>query len=127
MTRLLLSVIETGGFGHLNQVYRKLGYEVEIVPSVREAQAWLKRHRPEALVTEFSFDPGFRDRMGNLESLLAAVQRNAPDCRAIVLIEKSHLPRLEPVKARYPIHGVLTFPVDADELERLLSDGGRDG
>lgn len=117
----LLSVIETGGFAHLGAVYQRLGFAVEIVPSVRKAQAWLKKNQPSVVVAEFSFDPGFRDRMSNLESLLASLQREGHQSKVIVLIEKEHLPRLEPVKGRYAIHQVLTFPVDAVALEQALT------
>ncbi len=118
----LLSVIETGGYAHLVPIYRKLGFSVELMPSVRKAQSWLKRHQPAVVVAEFSFDPGFRDRMSNLESLLASLHKSNPEARVVVLIEKEHLPRLEGVKARYPIHEVLTFPIDGEKLEQILAD-----
>ena len=114
------SFIETGGYAHLVPIYRKLGFEVELMPSVRKAQAWLKRNRPSVVVAEFSFDPGFRDRMSNLESLLASLHKSNTEARVVVLIEKQHLPRLEPVKARYPIHETLTFPIDTGKLEEIL-------
>jgi hypothetical protein len=118
----LLSVIETGGYAHLVPIYRKLGFGVELMPSVRKAQAWLKRNQPQVVVAEFSFDPGFRDRMSNLESLLASLHKSNANARVVVLIEKEHLPRLEAVKARYPIHCVLTFPIDTQRLEEMLGE-----
>ena len=118
----LLSVVENGGYAHLFPVYRDMGFKLEIIPSVRKAQSWLKRNRPLVMVVEFSFDPSFRDRMCNLESLLASIQKEKLETKVFVLIEKESLARLEPVSQRYPIDQVLTFPIDVGLLKQHLSE-----
>ncbi len=118
----LLSVAEMGGHPNPAARYRELGYQVEMVPSVRKAQAWLKTQSPAVLVTEFHFDPGFRDRMSNLESLLAALQRYGTQTKVVVIVDPAHLPRLQQVQQRYPIHAVLQIPVQAEALRAALGD-----
>ncbi|MES9976877.1 MAG: hypothetical protein ABW094_21700, partial [Candidatus Thiodiazotropha sp.] len=64
--RELLALVELGGYPNLVPLYQRYGYRVEMVNSVRKAQAWLKRHRPSVVVAEFYADPQFRDRLSNL-------------------------------------------------------------
>jgi AmiR/NasT family two-component response regulator len=118
--RELLALIELGEYPNFVPLYKRQGYQVEMVNSVRKAQAWLKRHKPEVVVAEFYADPQFRDRLSNLESLLATLQRYAIDARVIVLIDKRYLENLEKVKQRYQVHAVLTYPVDISGMQAVL-------
>ncbi len=93
---------------------------MEFVNSARKAQGWLKKHCPTVVVTEFNFDPEFRDRMSNLESLLATMQRYRCSARVIVLIEKPDLPRLEKVLRRHAVFEVLPLPVTEARLGAAL-------
>jgi hypothetical protein len=95
-----------------------------MVNSVRKAQSWLKHHKPEVVVAEFYVDPEFRDRLSNLESLLATLQRYASQARVIVLLDRHYLDRLEGVKARYPVFGALEFPIQEGQLDALLGRAG---
>ncbi len=76
------------------------------------------------VVAEFHFDPDLRDRMGNLESLCATLQRYAPEARLIVFIDKAHRPRLERVMERYPVFAALDYPLDTDLLSAALEGMG---
>jgi hypothetical protein len=116
----LLAIVELGGYPNFIPLYQRLNYRVEMVNSVRKAQSWLKRHHPRVVVTEFYSDPQFRDRMSNLESLLATLERYSIDARIIVLIEAKYLQRLERLKSRFPVHAVLTFPIDEKAMQDAL-------
>lgn len=118
--QLLLAIIEMGGYPDFIPLYKEKGYRVEKAHSMRKAQAWLKRNKPDVVVTEFHFDPELRDRMSNLESLFATLQRYAPEAQVIVFIEKSHRPRLERVEDRHSVAGALDHPVDPKALSRIL-------
>jgi len=115
---ILLAIVEMGGYPDFVPLYRRKGYRVEKAHSMRKAQNWLKKNQPDVVVAEFHFDPDLRDRMSTLESLLATLQRYAPDARVIVFIETAHRPRLEKVKARYPVFAAIDFPV----VERHLAE-----
>lgn len=123
--RLLLSIIELGGYPNFTPIYRQAGYAVESVTSVRKALGLLKRIDPDVIVAEFNFQSDFRDRTSSLESLLAAVQRS-PETKVIVFYEKEHAHQLTKLTARFPIHEALPFPIDpaklAHSLHRAASD-----
>lgn len=118
--RELLALVELGGYPNFIPLYQSLGYRVEMVNSVRKAQAWLKKHRPEVVVAELYVDPNFRDRLSNLESLLASLQRYVPDARVLVFHDKHYQDRLEQVSRRYPIHAAFSFPIDESSLADIL-------
>ena len=124
---IVLSIVEMGGYPDFTPLYRRAGYQPEKVHSMRKAQAWLKKHKAALVVTEFHFDPELRDRMSNLESLLAGLQCFAPEAKVIVFIEKAHRARLERVKARYAVQGALDYPIDDSSLEKLLNDISGEG
>ena len=117
----LLALVELGGYPNFMPLYKRHGYQVEMVNSVRKAQAWLKHHRPAVVVAEFYVDPQFRDRLSNLESLLATLQRYNISAKVIVFIDQHYLPRLEGVKQRYGIFGALEFPIQEQQLDELLN------
>ena len=87
---------------------------------MRKAQAWLKKNRPQVVVTEFHFDPELRDRMSNLESLFASLQRYAPEAKVIVFIEKDHRSRLQRSQERCAVYAALDYPVSESSLSVLL-------
>ena len=66
----LLAIIELGGYPNLLPLYRRLGFDTEVVNSQRKAQAALKRLLPDVIVTEYNFQSDFRDRTSNLETLM---------------------------------------------------------
>ncbi|MEN8167339.1 MAG: hypothetical protein ABFR65_07675, partial [Pseudomonadota bacterium] len=117
----LLALVELGGYPNFLPLYKRHGYQVEMVNSVRKAQAWLKRHQPKVVVAEFYVDPQFRDRLSNLESLLATLQRYDNQAKVIVFIDHHYLQRLEGVKQRYAIFGALDFPIREERLDAMLS------
>lgn len=124
---ILLSIVEMGGYPDFSSLYRRAGYRHEKVHSMRKAQSWLKRNRPDLVVAEFHFDPELRDRMSNLESLMAGLQRFAPDAKVVVFIDRMHRSRLDSVKTRYTVHGALDYPIDESSLEALLETIAKEG
>ena len=117
--KLLLSVIELGGYPDFAPLYRELGYEVAVVTRVRKAIGFLKKRTPDVIVAEFNFQSDFRDRSSNLESLLAVVQRS-PNIRVIIFYEKEFSPQFEKLCARLPVHQALVFPVVEQSLRQSL-------
>jgi len=122
----LLAIVEMGGYPDFFPLYRRKGYLPEKVHSMRKAQAWLKKNRAAVVVTEFHFDPELRDRMGNLESLFATLQRYSPDAGVIVFIEKAHRPRLQKAEHRYAVLGAIDYPVNESALSALLEQAGEE-
>ena len=117
--KLLLSVIELGGYPDFTLLYRELGYEVAVETRMRKAIGFLKKRTPDVIVAEFNFQSDFRDRSSSLESLLAVVQR-LPDIRVIIFYEKEFSPQFEKLRARLPVHQALVFPVVEQALRQSL-------
>ena len=123
--KLLLSIVELGGYPNFSPLYRSLGYEPVVENRMRKAIAFLRRQQPEIIVAEFNFQSDFRDRTSSLESLLAVVQR-LPDTRVVVLYDREYQPQFEKLRSRLPVHAALAFPVSEEDLcDCLLGlDGG---
>jgi ActR/RegA family two-component response regulator len=115
----LLAVIELGGYPDFRSLYERVGYEVSVASSVRNALRLMKKAPPDAVVAEFNFQSDFRDRTSSLESLLAMVRRR-PDTRIVIFYEREYAPQLERLRVTAPPFTALAYPIDADELERCL-------
>ncbi len=118
-TRVLLSVIELGGYPDFSSIYRRCGFTVETVTSVRNATRLLKKITPQVVVAEFNYQSDFRDRTSSLETLMAVLQR-LPDTRVIIFYEAEYAHQFEKVSSRFPVHKALDFPVDEAALEAAL-------
>jgi len=117
--KLLLSIIELGGYPNFTPLYKSLGYEVAVETRVRKALGFLKQHQPDVIVAEFNFQSDFRDRTSSLESLLAVVQR-MPATRVIVFYEKEFTSQFEKLRSRLPVCDALTFPIEESALRTTL-------
>ena len=123
--KLLLSIVELGGYPNFVPLYRSLGYNAVVENRMRKAIALLKRQQPAVIVAEFNFQSDFRDRSSSLESLLAVVQRLS-DTRVIVFYDREYQPQFEKLRARLPVHAGLPFPVVEAQLRDCLLEIGRD-
>ncbi len=120
----LLAVVEFLTHNRLRAVYEALGYQVHSEFAVRKAIAWLRKNRPDVVVADFYFQPDFRDRLSNLESLLAAVQ-SMPEVKVLVYYDPLHQVALDKVRQRFHIDEALPVPVQ-DEAVRELLGGWRE-
>jgi hypothetical protein len=121
--KLLLSIVELGGYPNFAPLYNECGYKVTVVNSMRKAIGFLKKRKPAVIVAEFNFQSDFRDRTSSLESLLAVVQR-LPETRVVVFYDKEYLPQFEKLRTRLPVHAAIAFPVEAHEIEFCLNNIG---
>jgi DNA-binding NarL/FixJ family response regulator len=117
---VLLNVIELLGYPNLRPLFERLGYRVLTEFAVRKAISLLRKEKPAVIVADFYFQPDFRDRVSNLESLLAAAQSHK-DVKVVVLYEAPHAHALERLRQRFRIDAALTLPAREDELEGLLA------
>lgn len=108
--------IGTAGY---KKLYQELGYTVVAEWSERKAISLVRRTPPDVIVADFYHQTDFRDRLSNLESLLAAVQ-SAPSTRILVFYEAAHEAVLDKVSERLHIDIALKLPVQENELRTLL-------
>ena len=115
----LLAIIELGGYPNLLTLYRRLGFDTEVVNSQRKAQAALKKRLPDVIVTEYNFQSDFRDRTSNLETLMAYLQRH-PGVKVIAFYQPEFLPKFEAMNARFPLFAAIPLPVTEAAVEEAL-------
>lgn len=108
--------IGTAGY---KKLYQELGYTVVTEWSERKAISLLRKSPPAVIVADFYHQTDFRDRLSNLESLLAAAQ-GAPATRILVFYEAAHQAVLEKVGARLRIDAALPLPVAEARLRATL-------
>ena len=117
--RTLLALVEFLPHHALRQLYADLGYRVICEYSVRKAMAAVRKEQPAVVVADFYYQPDFRDRVSNLESLLATVQRQE-DIRVLVFHETAHIEALNKLRQRFRIDAALSMPVDTTQLQETL-------
>ncbi|OJW99931.1 hypothetical protein [Thiobacillus sp. 65-1402] len=108
--------IGTAGY---RKLYQELGYVVVSEWSERKAISLVRKKPPAVIVADFYHQTDFRDRLSNLESLLAAVQ-SAPNTRIMVFYETAHQAVLDKVSARLRIDAAFTLPVQEELLRATL-------
>ena len=119
--KLLLSVIELGGYPDFTSLYESLGYEVAVAPRMRKALGFIKQRPPDVIIAEFNFQSDFRDRTSSLESLLAGVQQLA-DTRVIVFYEREFTAQFDKLRTRMPVYKTLPFPIEESMLQKSLQE-----
>ena len=109
--------IGTAGYKGL---YQELGFAVVTEWSERKAISLVRKTPPAVIVADFYHQTDFRDRLSNLESLLATAQ-GAPSTRILVFYEPAHQAALDKVRQRLRIDAALPLPVDDGVLRATLS------
>jgi DNA-binding NarL/FixJ family response regulator len=113
---MLNAFIGTAGY---KKLYQELGYTVAVEWTERKAINLVRRTAPDVIVADFYHQTDFRDRLSNLESLLAATQ-GKPGTRILVFYEAAHEAVLDKVRARLRIDAALKLPVEESELRARL-------
>lgn len=116
---LLLNVIELLGYPNLRPLYERLGYQVHTEFAVRKAISYMRKEKPAVIIADFYFQPDFRDRVSNLESLLAAAQ-SIKDVKVLVLFEGVHEHALARLRQRFLIDTALPLPIKESQIEAAL-------
>ena len=124
---VLLSIVELGGYPNYSPLYQQAGFSVVATDSVRKAVKLIRKHRPAVIVAEFNFQSDFRDRTSSLETLLATLQGQYPDCKVIVFYEKEFATAFARLQQSYPIDCALQFPVSDDKIRAALTRFAQQG
>ena len=120
----VFSIIESPAHPDFSAVFRSLDLEDMRFNSMRKAIAALKQRSPAFVVAEFFYGYGNNYagvNVSNLDVFLHSLRKYAPGAKVIVLVnraESEHIPKLQ---ALFPIHAVLTHPVDPVDLEKAIN------
>jgi len=117
----LLSVIEFIEHAQYPAIYKALGYEVTTEWQVRKAVTLIRKMKPDVIVADFYFQSDFRDRLSNLESLLAATQLLS-EFKVLVFYEPQNEHALDRVRERMHIDAALSMPASPAAIEALLKE-----
>ncbi len=117
----LLFFVDEGGFPDFSELFIELGYQVDFETNPRKAIKLAKKNTYTTIVAEFSYNPEFRDRVSNIESLLATLESNSPDAKIIVLFDMINKIQLKQFSKRYKIHHTLALPISNWQLKQILS------
>ena len=115
----LLAIIELGGYPDFTSMYKKCGYRVVVMNSMRKALHYLKKNTPSVIVAEFNYQSSFRDRLSTLESLIAIVQRR-PLIKLIVFYEENSRHQFDRLRTQYEFFDAFSYPIDVEKFEVSL-------
>ena len=121
MSKVLLSIIELGGYPNFKPLYESFGYEVVVHSSMRKALSLLKKTDVSVIVAEFNYQHTFRDRISSLESLIAVVQQKK-DTKLIVLYELEYENHFDKLRAQCDFNAEIAFPVDEQKMRKALQE-----
>jgi DNA-binding NtrC family response regulator len=112
----LLFINEYGIYPELVKRLQESHYTVTVEHLMRNAIKFIKKQNPSVVVAEFFHEPQFRDRVSNLESVLAQIQGHHTDTRTIVFYDPKHKEYLDKLLNIFSIDVVLEQPIDLDSL-----------
>ena len=115
----LLCVFEFIEHAQYPAIYKALGFEVTTEWQGRKAVSLIRKMKPDVIVADFYFQSDFRDRLSNLESLLAATQLLA-DFRVLVFYEPANEHALARVRERMRIDAALPMPATEETIRAVL-------
>jgi hypothetical protein len=122
MNQQLLFFVDEGGFDDFTPLFVSLGFDVDFEDSQRKAVKLAKKNTYQVLVAEFIYNPEFRDRVSNIESLLATLEGHSPEVKIIILYDEINQSQLNQLKQRYRMDATLTFPVDEKTIQDCISN-----
>ena len=115
----LLAVIEFIEHAQYPAIYKALGYDVTTEWQVRKAVTLIRKMKPDVIVADFYFQSDFRDRLSNLESLLAATQL-LQEIKVLVFYEPANEHALTRVRERMRIDAALPMPANEAAISAVL-------
>ncbi|MBT3196428.1 MAG: hypothetical protein HN842_09995 [Gammaproteobacteria bacterium] len=116
----LLFIIEYGVYPELIRALQTTTYRIKVEHQMRRAISFLKKKTASVVVAEFYHEPAFRDRVSNLESMLAHIQRKLPDTQVVVLYRPEDTPHLQQLMGRFPLNHTLPTPVQPAQLLAVI-------
>jgi hypothetical protein len=120
---LLYTLVESPLACRFPDLYRELGIEEERFPSARHLHRALKQRRPDFFLGEFVYGWGNNyagANVSNLDVTLRTLQPVVPDARILIVMQPSQAPHIGKLLELFPVHAVLTHPVDEAQMRAAL-------
>ena len=123
--KILFSIIESATHPDFSRLYKKLGLEEQRLFSARKVISAMKKQPPDIVIAEFFYGYGNNYagvNISNLDVMLYSLQKFSKDARVIVLVDKSERQYVDKLNEVFPLHAVLTLPVQEAQIEKVLMD-----
>ena len=122
---LLFSIIESPLHPDFSALYQRLGICEVKLGSMRKAISALKSRTPDIVVAEFMYGYGNNYagvNVSNLDVFLYSLQKYSRESAVIVMVDQSEVQYVDKLRALFPIHAVLQYPVGEQELAVCLDN-----
>ena len=123
MGGVVFSVIASPRHPRLSELYLTRGLTEVRLDSPRKAMNALRSQAPQWVVADFvyAYSTYYQaTNVSNLDVLLQALVKYAPQAKVIVLVAREEREHVEKLRAIYPLHAVFTYPVAEGELAAVL-------
>lgn len=120
---LLYTLLETPLACQFPDLYRELGIEAERFDSARKLHRALKDRLPDYFVGEFVYGWGNNyagTNVSNLDVTIRTLQAFAPKTKIIIAMHPSEEPHIGKLLELFPVHAVLTYPIDEKQMRTVL-------
>jgi len=124
MSKTLLSIEDISPLPSLDPLCHSLNIIETRATSMRKALALLKKQQPDFILAEFEYGYGNNYagvNISNLDVLLYGLQKYSPQTKVIVLVEKDQWQYVDKLNAIFPLHAVLTYPIDKKQLQQAFN------
>lgn len=121
---VLYSIIESPQHPNLADLYVRYQHREIKFPSVRKAIQALKTTPPDIVVADFIYGYGNNYagvNISNLDVFLYSLQKYAPHAKVVVFYDKTEKEFVAKLQTLFEIDSCLQYPVQAAEMERLVS------
>jgi len=116
----LLFINEYGIYPELVKRLQDTEYSVTVEHLMRNAIKFIKKQNPSVVVAEFYHEPQFRDRVSNLESMLAQLEGRHAETRTVVFYDPKHQEYLDKLLSMFSVDAVLVQPFDPQALVEII-------
>jgi hypothetical protein len=121
--KTLYALIESPFPPDFRSLYQTLGIAATHFDSARNLHRALHKQTPDFFVGEFVYGWGNNyagANVSNLDVTLRTLQCVAPQARVIVFMQAREAPHIGKLLELFPVHAVLTYPVDAAQMREAL-------
>jgi len=124
-SRTLFSIVESPMHPDFSGLYQRHGLREIRLGSMRKAISALKATTPDLVIAEFIYGYGNNYagvNVSNLDVFLYSLQKYSADSEIIVLVDKREYQYIDKLRALFPLHAVLQYPVYEQDIEPFLQD-----
>lgn len=121
---VLFLILESPTHPNFVALYEELGFEVNIINSMRKAMNALKTTKPAYIVCEFYYGYGNNYagiNISNMDVMLHALRKYSPQSKVIAFYQKKEKKYVERLCELFDIHAIVEQPAKAKSMVEILT------